>query len=495
MKDHTKTPFFTRLKEYAERGITPFDVPGHKLGRINNDLTDYIGHKIYTLDANAPRGLDTLSRPNGVIKEAQELMADAYNADKAYFMINGTSGAIIAMIMASVKANEKIILPRNVHKSIISALIFSGAVPVFVKPDIDHNLGIANGMSYDAFVEALEENPDAKAVLIINPTYFGIVSDIVRITKKAHEYGLIVMTDEAHGAQFYFSDELPISAMEAGCDLSALSVHKTTSSLTQSSVLLLKGDRVDEKRLQSTINLIQSTSPSSILMASLDVSRKEMVLEGKEGISNALKLRKKYLKKLKEIPKIEILDIDYAKKRGFPAFDPTKLVIKVSNLGITGFQAYRMLFDKYNIQLELAETYLVLAIITKSTTEKDFINLINALKEISNKYKDNESLDKIRFRYSFPNTFVRPRVAYHAPFKMIKLEDAENEISAESIMIYPPGIPMLIPGEYITRDFIEDMLFYEENGSIILSETSGYIKVVDKEKWVKGEDYLWKKLI
>ena len=145
-------------------------------------------------------------------------------------------------------------------------------------------------------------------------------------------------------------------------------------------------------------------------MASLDVSRKEMVLEGREGISNALKLRKKYLKRLKEIPKIEILDIEYAKKRGFPAFDPTKLVIKVSNLGITGFQAYRILFDKYNIQLELAETYLILAIITKSTTEEDFINLIKALREISKKYKDNESLDKINFRYSFPNTFVRPRV-------------------------------------------------------------------------------------
>ncbi|NMA06005.1 MAG: aminotransferase class V-fold PLP-dependent enzyme [Acholeplasmataceae bacterium] len=490
MKDHNKTPYLTKLKEYAERNITPFDVPGHKLGRLRNDLTDYVGEKIYKLDANAPRGLDTLSRPTGVIKEAQELMADAYNADKAYFMINGTSGAIIAMIMASVKANEKIILPRNVHKSVISALIFSGAVPVFVKPDIDHNLGIANGMSYEGFLEALEENPDAKAVLIINPTYFGVTSNIVKITKKAHEHGLIVMADEAHGAQFYFSDELPISAMAAGCDLSALSVHKTASSLTQSSVLLLKGDRVDEKRLQSTINLIQSTSPSSILMASLEASRKEMVLDGKEGINKVLKLKKKYLKKLKEIPKIEILDLEYAKKRGFPDFDPTKLVIKVSNLGITGFQAYRILFDKYSIQLELAETYLILGIITKHTIEEDFINLISALKEIAKKYKDNEPLDKIKFKYSFPNAFIRPRVAYHAPFKVVKLEDAENEISAESVMIYPPGIPMLIPGEYITRDFIEDLLFYEENGSVIFSETSGYIKVVDKEKWIKGEDYL-----
>lgn len=488
MIDHTKTPFFTKLKQYANKGVTPFDVPGHKLGRLKNDLVDYAGINLFKLDANAPRGLDTLSKPTSVIKEAQELMADAHKADKAFFMVSGTSGAIISMIMATVKANEKIILPRNVHKSIINALIFSGAMPIFVKPDMDHFLGIANGISYQAFLKALEENPDAKAVLIINPTYFGVTSDIVKITKKAHEHGLVVLADEAHGAQFYYSDELPISAMEAGCDLSALSIHKTGSSLTQSSVLLLKNNRVDEKRLQSTINMIQSTSPSSLLMASLDTSRKEMVLYGREGISASLLLKKKYLEQLKSIPNIEILDIAYAESRGFPDFDPTKLVIKVSNLGLTGFQVYRLLADEYNIQVELAETYLILCIITAYTNESDFINLVNALSDISQRCRDNKPLENIKFTYSFPETFCRPRVAYHAPYKFLKIEDAIDEISAESIMIYPPGIPMLIPGEYITQEFIDDYLFYEENGSIIFSESSGYIKVIDRENWDWEDD-------
>lgn len=485
-KDHSKTPFFTKLKEYGTSNVTPFDVPGHKLGRKENDLTKYMGKEIYQLDANAPRGLDTLSKPTGVIMEAQALMADAFDADKAYFMINGTSGAILAMIMTTVKAKEKIILPRNVHKSVINALIFSGAVPIFVKPDIDQSLGIANGMSYEAFEKALEENPDSKAVLIINPTYFGVTSDIKKITEKAHEYGLVVLADEAHGAQFYFSKELPISAMEAGCDLSALSIHKTATSLTQSSVLLLKGDRVDENKLQSTINMFHSTSPSGILMASLDVARKQMVMEGEAGILNALNLKNKYLNRLKNIKGIEILDKAYAEARGFPDYDATKLVIKVSQLGITGFDCYRFLADKYKIQLELAETYLVLAIITMATEEEDFIKLCEALEELSQVYYGiKEPLDKIKFNYDFPDSFCRPRVAYHAPYKMIPLADSENEISAESIMIYPPGIPMLIPGEYITEDFLNDLAFYQENGSVIFSElNNGYIKVVDQENWL-----------
>lgn len=484
-KDHTKTPFFTKIKDYGNSNVAPFDVPGHKLGRKGNQFSDYLTN-IYKLDANAPRGLDTLSKPTGVIKEAQILAADAYHADNAYFMVSGTSGAIISMIMACVKANEKIILPRNVHKSIINALIFSGAIPIFVKPDIDHNLGIANGMSYDSFVEVLNRNLDAKAVLIINPTYFGVTSDIKRITDKAHEHGLIVMADEAHGAQFYFSNELPLSAMEAGADLSAVSVHKTATSLTQSSLLLQQGSLVDLPKLQSTINMIQSTSPSGILMSSLDVSRKQMVFEGEQGIKDVLLLKQKYLDAFKNIPGIEILDRAYANARGFSDFDPTKLVIKVSQLGLTGFDVYRRLADHYKIQLELAETYLVLAVLTLATIEEDFIRLYDALLEISKEnYGIKEPLDKVKFTYSFPETYCRPRVAYHAPYKLVRMEDALGEISAESIMIYPPGIPMLIPGEVISQTFIEDIAFYEANESIIFSDlNNGYIKVIDRDNWI-----------
>ncbi len=486
-----KTPFFTKLKEYGESDVVPFDVPGHKLGRLPNDLSAFAGKGIYQLDANAPRGLDTLSKPTGVIKEAQALAAEAFGADKAYFLTSGTTGGIIAMIMATVSAKEKIILPRNVHKSVINALIFSGAVPVFVKPDIDNNLGIANGVSLTQMKKAIDEHPDAKAVFVINPTYFGVVSDLKNIVDYAHSKDMIVMCDEAHGAQFYFSNILPQSAMAAGADVAATSMHKTGVSLTQSSILLTKGDRIDNAKIQSTLNMIHSTSPSAILLSSLDVARKQMYFEGEKGIKKALDLRNKMMPKFNEIPGVEIIGEAYALKRGFDfGFDSTKLVIKVADIGLTGFDVYRTLKDRFDIQLELAETYLVLAIITMATTKRDLDRLYQALKTISDEnYEQNQSLPKIKFHYNFPETYVRPREAYHAPHKIVPLADSENEISAESIMIYPPGIPLLIPGEVINTQFLEDLDFYQQSGSVIFSElNNGYVKVIDKDNWQKWED-------
>lgn len=494
MKDDRQklTPFFTKLKAYGLSDVVPFDVPGHKLGRLPNDFTDFTGVNTYLLDANAPRGLDTLSKPTGVIKEAEALTAEAFGADHAFFLTNGTTAGIIAMIMATCRANEKIILPRNVHKSVINALIFSGAVPIFVKPDIDNHLGIANGLSFTMMKKAIDDNPDAVAVLVINPTYFGVTSDLEAIVEYAHEKDMMVLADEAHGSQLYFSDLLPIGAITAGADISATSMHKTGVSLTQSSILLTKGNRVDLNKIQSTLNMIHSTSPSALLMASLDVARKQMYFEAKSHIARVLELKKEAVIKLNSIKGISVLEESYAQERGFTDFDHTKLVIKVSELGINGFEVYRMLKDRFNIQLELAETYLVLGILTMATEKSDLDRLYDALKILSfESYEQNESLKKIKFNYSFPESFVRPRVAYHAPHKVIELKDAVNEVSAESIMIYPPGIPMLIPGEIISEQFLEDIEVYQENGSIIFSEVGkGYIKVIDKENWEKLEAYI-----
>jgi arginine decarboxylase len=221
-----KTPYFDKLKEYTESKPISLDVPGHKLGRLNNELLEYTGPNIFKLDANAPKGLDNLSKPKGVIKEAQDLMAEAFGADQAYFLTNGTTQGILAVIMSVCRANHKILLPRNVHKSIINGLILSGAIPVFMKPNIDNSLGIANGVSVETVREAINDNPDAKAVFLINPTYFGVVSDMREIVKLAHEHEMKVIVDEAHGGHFYFSDKLPLGAIEAGADLSVVSTHK-----------------------------------------------------------------------------------------------------------------------------------------------------------------------------------------------------------------------------------------------------------------------------
>ena len=495
MKDpkQNSTPFFTKLKEYGNSHVAPFDVPGHKLGRIENDMQKYVGKKMYLLDANSPVGLDHLNYPTGVISEAQNLMASAMGADRSYFLTNGTTTGILAMVMSVCKANDKIILPRNVHKSVINGLILSGAMPVFIKPNIDELLGVANDVTFESCKKAIDENPDAKAIFIINPTYFGVVSDLKQITDYAHQHNMVVMADEAHGAQFYFSSRLPLSAMEAGVDISATSMHKTAGSLTQSSIILTQGERIDHQRLRSTLNMMQSTSPSSLLMASLDVARKTMYFQGKQRIANILKLAKIAREKLKNIPGIQVIDKNYMLDQGCFDYDETKLMVKVSDLGISGFDIYQLMKKNYNIQLELAESHIVLCVLTIGTTKQDLERLVLAFKKLAEKYyKLKDKLPKIEFRYQFPETYVRPRDAYHAPKTLIKLEDAYDEISAESIMIYPPGIPIIIPGEVITEEVVKDIKFYKAKGGSLQSDIDDdtdidYIQIVNKENWVKYE--------
>ncbi len=489
-KNHQLTPFYTKLVEYAQSGTIQHDVPGHKLGQIPNELLDYVGPHMFKLDANAPRGLDNLNRPTGVIKEAAELMADAFLAEKAYFLTGGTTMGILAMIMSVCRAKEKIILPRNVHKSAINALILSGAVPVFVKPYIDDELGIANHMAFEDVEQAILDNPEAKAVFVINPTYFGVASDLKKIVDFAHEKEMMVIVDEAHGSHLPFSPLLPMSSMEAGADMSSCSLHKTVGSLTQSSILITQGPRVDHIRLRSTINMIQSTSPSSLLLASLDVARKHIYFEGPKQIPILIDMARKTREQINQIPGLKAIDDEYFIKKKSYDYDETKILVKVSDLGISGFDVYKELFDEHHIQLELAETHLILAVLSIGTMQKDLDALVDALKIVADKYRAYH-LPKLdpKVKVTFPEAYTRPREAYHAPKKYVPLNQAVDEIAAESIMIYPPGIPIVIPGEIISQDILDDLEFYQRSGSVILSDTEGgYVKIIDKEYWEKWSE-------
>ncbi|MBE0700664.1 MAG: aminotransferase class V-fold PLP-dependent enzyme [Acholeplasmataceae bacterium] len=489
-RDHTKTPFYTKLLEYATSDTIAHDVPGHKLGQVPNDLLDYAGIEMFRLDANAPRGLDNLNRPTGVIKEANELMADAFNAEKAYFLTGGTTMGILSMILSVCRAKEKIIMPRNVHKSAINALILSGAIPVFVKPYIDNELGIANHMEYHAVEEAIKENPDAQAVFIINPTYFGACSDLESIVKLAHNHDMLVMVDEAHGSHFSFYNKLPMSSMESSADMASCSLHKTVGSLTQSSILITQGPRVDHVRLRSTINMIQSTSPSSLLLASLDVARKNIYFQGPKKLPQIIEMARKTRERISKIQGLSTPDRMYFLSKGCHDYDETKIIVKVSELGVSGFDVYKELCDDYHIQLELAETHLILAVLSIGTKLSDLNALVMALRRIASKYRAKKLAPiQPKIVYSFPEAYTRPREAYHAPKKYIMLDQAVDEIAAESVMIYPPGIPIVIPGEIISQDILDDLELYKRSGSVILSDTEGgYIKVVDKELWIKWEE-------
>lgn len=484
--DQTKTPFYDKIKDYGQSKTVALDVPGHKLGAIDNAFRQYVGQNVFLLDANAPKGLDNLSKPKGVIKEAQALAADAFGADHAYFLMNGTSQGIMAMIMTAVRAKEKIIIPRNVHKSAINGLILSGAMPIFMKPHIDAGLGIANGIDIEELKETIEEHPDAKAVFVINPTYFGVTSNLEEIVKIAHAHDMLVLCDEAHGAHFGFSDQLPMSAMAAGADMAAGSIHKTVGSLTQSSILLMQGNRVEPSRMQSTLNILQSTSPSSLFMASLDASRSYIAVHGQKDLQKVIDMAAETRRRINEIPGLKAITKQYVlDNQGFN-YDDTKIMVKVSDLGITGFEAYNILRDMFDIQMELAETHLILAVLSVATTQKDLDRFVEGLHGLTRFKKDEQIQQKVRFTY--PDSYTRPREAYHAPKKFVRIEDALNEVTAENIMVYPPGIPLVIPGEIINQEILDDLAFYTAQGSTILSDTEeGFIKIVDKDLWYKYE--------
>ncbi len=490
LKKQTKTPLLDAMKEYIESNPVPFDVPGHKMGKFKNDFSSYLGEMAYKSDINAPIGLDNLYHPKGVIKESEDLYADLFNVDEALFSVNGTTGGIMTMIVGIIDAKEKIILPRNVHKSVINALILSGGIPIFVMPDIDKDTGVANGVTVDNYVKAMDEHPDAKAIFVINPTYFGITSDIKRIVEEAHRRDMIVMADEAHGSHLYFNNELPLGAMEAGADISSLSIHKTLGSLTQSSVILINKERINYSRILRVYAMFSSTSPNHLLLASLDSARKEVALHGKEMLDDILSLARKTRARINKIKGFSCLDKSYCDGKGRFDFDETKLVINTSELGLSGFEVFKKIKEYDNVQLELGEVSEVLAIFSLGTTKEDADRLVEALEGLSDKYYEIMDVQKVpKFTYSFPELIIRPREAFHAPTKIIPLEDSIGQICAENVMIYPPGIPLVIFGERVTINSIELIKYGEAQGGVVLSDSpDGYIKVIDQEEWYLGSE-------
>ncbi|MGL4522670.1 MAG: aminotransferase class I/II-fold pyridoxal phosphate-dependent enzyme, partial [Bacilli bacterium] len=270
MVDHEQMPLLQGLQAHAAKKPVQFHIPGHKQGKgMEPTFRRIIGDEALALDLINIEPLDDLHQPRHIIKQAQQLASDAWGSEETYFTVQGTSGAIMTMIMTVCGPGDKIIVPRNVHKSVMSAIIFSGAKPIFVHPDIDNTFGVFHGIARDTVQQALERHPDVKAVLVINPTYYGFSSDLESIVALSHSYGVPVLVDEAHGVHIHFHDKLPLSAMQAGADMSATSVHKLGGSLTQSSILNVQGTRVNKDRIQSILSMLTTTSTSYLLMASL----------------------------------------------------------------------------------------------------------------------------------------------------------------------------------------------------------------------------------
>ena len=489
--DQTKTPYLDALKAYISRETAQLDVPGHQQGKVSNKFKDFIGQQVFKCDVNAPIGMDNLANPHACLEEAEKLFADFAGADHSFFLINGTSSGIIAMIMAACHANDKIILPRNVHKSIVSALILSGASPIYIMPKIDADLEIANQPSVEEYINAMHKYPSAKAIFVINPTYFGAVNDLKCLVEEAHKRGIAVLVDEAHGAHYYFDEKGPISAMKAGADMASVSFHKTGGSLTQSSVLLLKSEFIDRASVQKTLNILNTTSPSTILMASIDAAREFVATKGQAAIDKTHEISKYAREQIAKVKGFVPCGKDHFITRGCYDYDETKLVIALEHLDINGFDVYQLLQKDYKIQIELAETYAIMAILAIGTDKKTIDRFVAALKDISKRhYKKTNEYKRHAFGIEFPFQVVRPRSAYHASGKLVPLKEAVNQISKESIMIYPPGIPLIVPGEVFTKDLVKRIEAYKKNGITILSDYGAdQVNVINTEKWKAYKTY------
>ncbi|MGA9379161.1 MAG: aminotransferase class I/II-fold pyridoxal phosphate-dependent enzyme [Phormidium sp.] len=478
-----KTPLLDAIKSYVEDSHAGFFTPGHKQGRgVSQKLRDLLGSQVFKADLTELANLDNLSAAEGVIKEAQELAAAAFGAEESWFLVNGSTAGIIGAILATCGDGEKIILPRNVHKSVISGLILSGAIPIFVQPEYDSILDIAHSITLEGVANALKEHSDAKAVMMVYPTYYGVCGDVEGIANLAHQYNIPLLVDEAHGPHFAFHPNLPPAALSKGADLSVQSIHKVLSGLTQASILHVQGERIDRDRISKALQLVQSTSPSYLLLASLDAARQQMALSGKELMTQTLQLAEMARQEISQIPQLSVLEL--YPSAGFVNLDRTRLTVILSHLDLTGFAAEDFLTQQGVIP-EFSSGKHLTFIITLGNIQADIEKLVQAFQKLAQEHQGENLLANLpELMYTF-KVFsdnqppkISPRQAFFAATETLPIKRAVARICAEIICPYPPGIPVLMPGEVITPDALEYLLNIQAIGSEITGCADATLKTL-----------------
>jgi arginine/lysine/ornithine decarboxylase len=485
MLNQNQTPLIDALKACTTRSHAPFYTPGHKRGAgISPLLTDLIGKDVFRADLTELAELDNLFTPQSVILAAQELAAEAFGAEKTWFLVNGSTCGIEAAILATCRMGEKIILPRNVHSSVISGLILSGAIPIFINPVYNSDLDIAYSITPEALKAALVQHPDTKAVLIVYPTYNGICGNLPAFVHLTHQYNIPLIVDEAHGAHFHFHSQLPISALTAGADLTVQSIHKTLGAMTQASMLHFQGKRIDIDRVNKALQLVQSTSPSFILLASLDAARQQMAIHGEKLISQTLYLAEEARIKINQIPGLSTPLINSKKSPGFMDLDQTRLTVNVSKIKFTGFASEEILDKKFHVTPEFSSWQNLTFIISLGNTKTDIQKLIQGLNNLTHVIpltSECQPCNNINDAIIASIMSISPREAFFANSEVIPIAETQERICAEIICPYPPGIPVLMPGEIITKSALEYLQEIQNMGGFIsgcADETLQTVKVV-----------------
>ncbi|MDD5946110.1 MAG: aminotransferase class V-fold PLP-dependent enzyme [Clostridia bacterium] len=471
--NQNRIPIADMLKAFKDLDPGYFCVPSHHMGRGASEVfASLMGSNILKYDVTETPLTDDLHEAEGAIMEAQELAADLFGADRTFFLVNGTTCGNEAMIISSVSEGEKILVARNCHKSVLMGLIISGAVPVYIEPENSPEFFTFGSISPEKVEKAFEANPDIKAFIMTNPTYYGICSDMKSIADICHAHEAMLLVDEAHGAHLGFSDILPKSAIGLGADMSAQSTHKTLGSMTQTSMLHVKSSIADVTKVDSALRIVQSTSPSYILMASLDCARHDMAVNGDKIISNLIACSQ-YLRE--GLNSISGVHSPCGPSEGVFDTDPTRVVFSLDGMG--GFELADMLLEKYRIATEMADSRNVIAVIGGGDSTADMDRLINAVREISTGCAKKHNSESFIFP-PVPPMAMTPRQAYFAKTGAVPLENAVGMISAEMIAPYPPGIPVIYPGEIITQDIHSFLVEAVEKGRHIHSFSDKTMKTI-----------------
>ena len=480
MDKQNKVPIFDTLLGHAKRNVTSFHTPGHKNGKgIDPALKEVTGDGLYKFDVTVFDEVDSLHDPVGPIKKAEELMAEAYGVKHSLFLVNGTSVGNIAMFLSACDPGDSIIVSRSSHKSIMGGIILSGVWPIWLQPTIDQNLDIIFNSTYEEIKNALEMYPEARAVFLTSPTYNGVATEVKKIADLCHRKGKILLVDEAHGPHLKFNDKLPMSAVDAGADLCVQSTHKILSALSQGSVLHHNSKLVDINRVKKIVSMLQTTSPQYLTLASIDLARRQAVLHGKEMFDKVIEAAEWARKEINEkIPNMRCLTKADIKDRNFD-LDLTKLTINVTKTGLSGYEVDSILAKKYNIQVDCSDTFNLIAIMGIGSDMDDVQKLVSALKEISKNYKGTQKNWILKIPSLATEMVMTPREVFLShDIKKIPLAKSVGHVSAQVLTPYPPGIPVVIPGERISKEICDYLVEMASKGIRISGQEGDILKMV-----------------
>ncbi len=478
--DQSRAPLYEAVRKYIKKDMVAFHMPGHSRGRgVPRIIKRIFRQDFLKFDLTEVSGLDYLHYAKGVIKEAEDLAADLYGVKRTFFLVNGTTAGVHAMILATCKEGEKIIVGRNSHRSVIGGIIASGANPVFVHPEFNEEYGIITNLTPEALENTIKQHRDAKAVLITTPNYYGFQGNLKEMIDIVHRYGMYALVDEAHGAHFPFNSKFPKSAIEYGADMVVQSAHKTLPTLTQTSLLHIVSDRINSDMVEQSLAVIETSSPSYIFMIFLDLVRREMALHGEELWNRAIDVANYARERISTLSHYKVVDENAVNGNDIFAFDPIKLTINVKEIGMSGFE-FESFLNRNRIEIELSDLQNILLFITIGNEKRDIDYLVKVLKMANKK-----EVSKIERMPDFPvagKQVFSPNDAFNMDYEVRDIMDSKGKVSWGIVAPYPPGIPILAPGMEITNEAVDFIMTMYRRGGMIQGaiEDSGkiYVRVI-----------------